>query len=115
MRGSSDDADANVEDDAALVPELSEGADSEDEDPELDTDVLVRELFEFDGAVPPASGAETLLVCGVGPTGAVWPAGSGAACEPAVCIIGANGICDKSNPAMPGAGLNLAVAGEIRT
>lgn len=25
------------------------------------------------------------------------------------------GICEKSNPVIPGAGLNLAVAGEMRT
>ena len=61
LRGSSDDAEANVDEDAALVPELSEGAEIEEEDPEFETDVLVRELFEFGGAVPPANGAETLL------------------------------------------------------
>lgn len=29
--------------------------------------------------------------------------------------IGGNGICEKSKPVIPGAGLNFAVAGEMRT
>ena len=44
LRASSEEVDANVDDDVALVPELSDGADNEEADPELETPVLVREL-----------------------------------------------------------------------
>ena len=44
MRASSEEVDANVDDDVALVPELSDGADNEEADPEFETPVLVREL-----------------------------------------------------------------------
>ena len=71
FRASSDDVDANVEEDAALVPELNEGAESDDEDAEFDTPELVREAVELDAVVPPARGAETLLVWGALPTDAV--------------------------------------------
>lgn len=44
LRASSEEVDANVDDDVALVPELSDGADNEEADPEFETPVLVREL-----------------------------------------------------------------------
>ncbi len=71
LRASSEDVDANVDEDAALVPELREGAESDDDDAELDTPELVRELIDEDAAVALARGADTLFVCGTLPPGAV--------------------------------------------
>ena len=110
-------AEANVEDDVALVPELRDGAESEDADPELETAVLVKEFAELEGAVEPARGADTLFAEAL--------LGSARGCEESCpvcgagrgwgCIIGGYCICDISKPPIPGAGLNLAVAGEMRT
>ena len=114
LRGSSEDADARVDEEAALVPELNEGAESEDDDPEFETDVLAKEALELGGATPPARGAETLFCGGEGPATVEcepWSRGS----PVGGAIMGENGICEKSMPAMPGAGLNFAVAGEMRT
>lgn len=74
LRASSEEVEARVEEDVALVPELSEGAESEDEDAEWETPVLVSELLELEVVAPPARGADTLLVAGAEPTGAEWPA-----------------------------------------
>lgn len=69
MRASSEDVEARV-DDVALVPELRDGADNEEADPEFETVVPVNELLELELAAPPARGAETLLVGGALPPGA---------------------------------------------
>ena len=67
LRGSSEDADARVDEEAALVPELNEGAESEDDDPEFETDVLAKEALELGGAKTSVRGSNTLLCNGKDP------------------------------------------------
>ena len=97
-----------------LVPELNQGSESKNDDPEFETNVLAKEALELRGATPPARGAETLFCGGEGPATVEcrpWSQGS----PVSGAIMGENGICEKSKPVIPGAGLNFAVAGEMRT
>jgi len=88
-----------------LGPELREGAETEDEEPDEDTPEL---LSEFEELVPePAIGDETLLV-GAGD-------GSGSAMVAAPCgPTPGGGICTCGRSSAGGA-LYLAVAGDMRT
>ena len=91
-----------------LGPELSEGAETEDEEPDEDTPELLSEFEEFVvPALEPAIGDETLLV-GAGE-------GSGSAMVAAPCgITPGGGICTCGRSSAGGA-LYLAVAGDMRT
>lgn len=51
------------EDDVAVLPELSDGADIDDDEAELDTAVLASDELDVDGTCAPARGADTLFVC----------------------------------------------------
>ena len=89
-------------------------SDSEDDDAEFETNVLANEALEFRGATPLARGAETLFCGGEGPAAVEcrpWSRGS----PVGGAIMGENGIYKKSMPAVPGAGLNFAVVGDMRT
>jgi hypothetical protein len=91
-----------------LGPELSEGAETEDEEPDEDTPELLSEFEEFVvPALEPAIGDETLLV------GAGDGSGSAMVAPPCGATPG-GGICTCGRSSAGGA-LYLAVAGDMRT
>lgn len=90
-----------------LGPELREGAETEDEEPDEDTPELLSEFELVVPALEPAIGDETLLV-GAGD-------GSGSAMVAAPCgATPGGGICTCGRSSVGGA-LYLAVAGDMRT
>ena len=106
--------DVKVHKEAALVPELNKGAESEDDDPEFETDVLAKEALELGGATPPARGADTLFCGGEGPAAVEcepWSRGS----PVSGAIVSENGICEMSMPALPGASVSSAIAKKLHT
>ena len=93
-----------------LGPELREGAETEDEEPDEDTPELLSEFEELVvPALEPAIGDETLLV------GAGAGDGSGNAMVAAPCgATPGSGICTCGRSSAGGA-LYFAVAGDMRT
>ena len=76
--------------------------------------MLAKEALELRGTMPPARTAETLFCGGEGMAVVEcrpWSRGS----PVGGAIMGENGICEKSMPAVPGAGLNFAIAGKMCT